>query len=168
MAKAAVTAMRFKQAGSIPRFPATFHPRLALLIDAGTFLLSAILIGGWVRGRPALLSRAQRTHLLKETAQGVRVDFGTPVLRAIALTVLAMQLFTSPPEGLAAPWAAEAEHVAAHRGVAQGLIMMGAPFGYFVGGLVINRFVPPDRRRRLIRPFAVLAPVALVPAVFNP
>jgi MFS family permease len=90
------------------------------------------------------------------------------VLRAIALTVLAMQLFTSPPEGLAAPWATEAEHVTAHRGVAQGLIMMGAPFGYFVGGLVINRLVAPEQRRKLIRPFAVLAPVTLVPAVLNP
>jgi MFS family permease len=147
---------------------AAVHPRIALLVDAATFLLSALLIGLLVHGRQPLLSRAQRTHLLKETAQGFRVVFGTPVLRAIAVTVLAMQLFTSPPEGLAAAWAGRAEHVAAHRGLAQGLIMMGAPFGYFVGGLVINRFVAPDLRRKLIRPFAVLAPVTLVPALLDP
>jgi MFS family permease len=144
------------------------HPRLALLIDAGTFLLSALIIGLLVHGRQPLLTRAQRTHLLKETAQGFRVVFGTPVLRAIAVTVLAMQLFTSPPEGLAAPWARHAEHVPARWGLAQGLIMMGAPFGYFIGALVINRFVGPDLRRRLIRPFAVLAPATLVPSLFDP
>src|SRR5256714_10480446 len=147
---------------------AAMHPRVALLIDAATFLLSALIIGLLVHARQPLLSRAQRTHLLKETAQGFRVVFGTPVLRAIAVNVLAMQLFTSPPEGLAAAWAGRTEHVAAHRGLAQGLIMMGAPFGYFVGGLLINRLVGPDRRRMLIRPFAVLAPVTLIPALFDP
>jgi MFS family permease len=147
---------------------AAMHPRVALLIDAATFLLSALVIGLLVHGRAPLLSRAQRTHLLKETAGGFRVVFGTPVLRAIAVTVLAMQLFTSPPEGLAAAWAHRAEHVAARWGLAQGLIMMGAPFGYFVGGLIINRFVGPERRTKLIRPFAVLAPVTLVPALLDP
>jgi MFS family permease len=147
---------------------AAVHPRIALLVDATTFLISALIIGLLVRGRQPLLSRAQRTHLLKETAQGFRVVFGTPVLRAIAVTVLAMQLFTSPPEGLAAAWAGRSEHVAAHRGLAQGLIMMGAPFGYFIGGLVISRFVGPELRRKLIRPFAVLAPATLIPALLDP
>jgi len=147
---------------------AALNPRLALLIDAGTFVCSALLIGLRIRPRSALLDRAQRTHLLKETAQGFRVVFGTPVLRAIAVTVLAMQLFTSPPEGLAAAWANTREHVPSHRGLAQGLIMMAVPFGYFLGGLVINRFVGPEQRRRMIRPFAVLAPVTLVPALLDP
>jgi MFS family permease len=147
---------------------AAINPRLALLLDATTFLVSAAIVRLGVRPRRAMLNREQRTHLLKETAQGFRVVFGTPVLRAIAIIVLATQLFTSPPEGLAAVWAHSAEPVAAHRGLAQGLIMMGCPFGYFIGGLVINRFVPPDRRRQLIRPFAVLTPVALVPAMLHP
>ena len=142
------------------------NPRLALLLDATTFLISGVLIALWVRSRPALLGHAQRTHLLKETAQGFRVVFGTPVLRAIALTVLAVQLFSSPVEGLAAAWAARLDP--AHRGLAQGLIMMGTPFGYFVGGLVLTRLIRPDQRRTLIRPFAVLAPAMLVPVVLNP
>ena len=144
------------------------NPRLALLIDATTFVASGVLIGLRVRNRPAALSQAERSHLLKETAQGFRVVFGTPVLRAIALTVLAVQLFSSPVEGLAAAWAARLEPDPTHRGLAQGLIMMGTPFGYFIGGLLITRLVPPDRRRALIRPFAVLAPATLVPAMINP
>jgi MFS family permease len=145
---------------------AAVQPRLALLIDAATFLLSACLVGLWVRTRPAVLERAQRTHLLKETAQGFRVVFGTPVLRAIAITVLVAHLFAAPPEGLAAAWATTRDPV--HHGLAQGLIMMGVPFGYFIGGLLINRLVPPDTRRKLIRPFAVLIPVTMVPALLNP
>ncbi len=144
------------------------NPRLALLVDATTFIVSGLLIGLRVRNRPAVLSQSQRTHLLKETAQGFRVVFGTPVLRAIALTVLAVQLFSSPVEGLAAAWAARLEPDTAHRGLAQGLIMMGTPFGFFVGGLLLTRLVPPEGRRGMIRPFAVLAPATLVPMMFNP
>jgi MFS family permease len=147
---------------------AAVNPRLALLLDAATFVLSAGLITLWVHGRSAVLSRAQRAHLLKETAQGFRVVFGTPVLRAIAITVLATQLFASPPEGLAAAWANTREHVVAHRGLAQGLIMMGGPFGFFLGGLIINRFLTPERRRQLIRPFSVLVPLTLVPVLLDP
>jgi len=145
---------------------AAISPRFALLLDAATFLFSALLVGLWVHSRSALLDRTQRTHLFKETAQGFRVVFGTPVLRAIAVTVLVAHLFSAPPEGLAAAWATTRDP--ADRGLAQGLIMMGVPFGYFAGGLAINRLVPPDARRRLIRPFAVLIPVTLVPALFNP
>jgi MFS family permease len=147
---------------------AAFSPRLALLIDAATFALSAFMIGLWVHHRPAVLPPERRTHLLRETADGFRVVFGSPALRAIALVVFVSHLFTSPPEGLAAAWAGQLEHDPVKRGVAQGLIMVGTPLGLLIGGLVVARLVPPDRRQRLIRPFSVLAPLALVPTVFNP
>ncbi|OLE29414.1 MAG: MFS transporter, partial [Actinobacteria bacterium 13_1_20CM_3_71_11] len=148
---------------------AAIHPRLALLVDAGTFLASAVLARFGIRARPPVLAQAQRTHLLRETAQGFRVVFGTPVLRAIAVTVLAVNLFTVPPEGLAAAWAGQLEPHNPHaRGLAQGLIMMATPLGCFLGSVLISRLLRPDTRRRLIRPFAVLAPITLVPALFNP
>jgi len=148
---------------------AAIHPRLALLIDAGTFVLSACLVGFGVRDHPPLLTKVERTHLLRETVQGFRVVFGTPVLRAITVTVLAVHLFTMPPEGLAAAWAGQLEPNNPHaRGLAQAIIMMAGPFGYIVGSLVVSRLVPPDLRRRLIRPFSILAPLTLVPAVINP
>jgi MFS family permease len=145
------------------------YPRLALLFDAGTFVVSALLARFGVRARPPVLTRAQRKHLLRETAQGFRVVFGTPVLRAIAVTVLAANLFTVPPEGLAAAWAGLLERDNPHaRGLAQGMIMIATPLGWVLASVLINRFLAPDLRRRLIRPFAVLAPVTLVPALFNP
>jgi MFS family permease len=116
-----------------------------------------------------VLSPSQRSHLLRETGQGFRVVFGTPVLRAIAVTVLAANLFTVPPEGLAAAWADLLEPGNPHaRGLAQGMIMMATPLGWVLGSLIINRVLPPDLRRRLLRPFAILAPVTLIPALFNP
>jgi MFS family permease len=91
------------------------------------------------------------------------------VLRAIAVTVLAVHLFTMPPEGLAAAWAGQLEQHNAHaRGLAQAMIMMAGPLGYIVGSLLVGRLVHPDLRRRLIRPFAVLAPLTLVPALAHP
>jgi MFS family permease len=48
------------------------------------------------------------------------------------------------------------------------MIMMAGPAGYIIGSLVVGRLVRPDLRRRLIRPFAVLAPLTLVPAVVGP
>jgi MFS family permease len=147
---------------------AAVNARLALLTDAGTFLLSAALVAAWVRSRPAVLSRSQRSHLLRETAQGFQIVFGTPVLRAIAVTVLAAHLFTAPPEGLAAAWAGRLEPAGSARGLAQGLIMMATPLGYFIGGLFISRLVPPDLRRRLIRPIAIVTPLTLAPTLLDP
>jgi MFS family permease len=146
----------------------TSHPRFALLVDAATFALSACMIGLGVHHRPAALARSRRTHLLRETAEGFRIVFGTPTLRAIALVVLAASLFTAPPEGLAAAWAASLEHDPTRRGLAQGVIMIANPLGYLVAGLLIGRLMPPETRRRLIRPFAVLAPVVLIPSLLSP
>ncbi len=147
---------------------AAIQPRLALLVDAGTFAVSALVIWLGVRSRPAVLHPTQRTHLLRETGQGFKVVFGTNALRAIAITVLVSHLFTILPEGLAAAWAGRLEPNPANRGLAQGMIMMATPLGYFLGGLLLSRLLRPRVRRQLIRPFAVLAPLILVPALFNP
>lgn len=147
---------------------AGLDPRLALLIDAGTFGLSALVIGLAVAPRPPLLRPEQREHLLRETARGFRVVFGSRALRSIAMVVLVVNLFSSPPEGLAASWAGELDSGMARRGFDQGMIMMAAPFGFFVGSLVIGRLIAPATRQRLIRPFSILAPVTLIPALADP
>ncbi|MDQ7909595.1 MFS transporter [Phytohabitans sp. ZYX-F-186] len=147
---------------------AAVNPRLALAIDAGTYAVSAVLIRFGVRAWPPAMTAAHRSHLLRETADGFRIVFGTPVLRAIAVLVFAAMLFAIVPEGLAAAWAATLGATEAERGVSQGLIMAASPAGYIIGGLVTARLLRPDVRRALIRPFAVLAPLSLVPAFFGP
>jgi len=147
---------------------APFFPRLALIIDAATFAISAMLVRFGVRDRPPATALAHRRHIMKETAEGFGLVFGTPVLRAIAVMVFAVMLFSIVPEGLAVAWAADVAKSDAERGAIQGLIMAANPIGFILGGLLITRLVRPARRQKLIRPFAVLAPLALVPALLAP
>lgn len=160
------------QAAQVVGYPAgaalaaLLDPRFALLVDAGTFALSAVLLSVGLRRRPAVVTREPRRHLLRETADGFRLVFGTRMLRAIATLVFCLVLFAVVPEGLAAAWAKEAGGPS--HGLAQGMIMAAGPVGFILGGLTINRFVAADGRQRLIRPFAVLAPLALVPSLLSP
>jgi MFS family permease len=147
---------------------APFHPRLALVIDAATFAFSAALLQLRLHDRPPALAEANRSHLVRETAEGFRLVFGQKVLRAVAVIVFAAMLFTIVPEGLAAAWASDLVGNGEHRGLTQGVIMVANPVGWIIGGLLIGRLVPPETRRRLIRVFAVLGPLALVPAAANP
>lgn len=146
---------------------AAINPRLALLFNAFTFAVSAAIVRFGIRQRPPAMPVGDRSHLLRETGEGFRLVFGTPVLRAIAVMVFAAMLFAIVPEGLAAGWAAEGAHGENER-IAQAMIMVANPIGFILGGLVIGRAVRPDRRRKLIRPFAVLAPLALVPTLLDP
>jgi len=147
---------------------ALYSPALALLINAGAFAGSALIVRLGVRNRPAALSTELRSHLFRETAEGFQLVFGTPVLRAIAIMVFGAMLFAIVPEGLAAAWAIELTSDGPDRGATQALIMAAAPVGFICGGLVIGRAVRPDRRLALVRTFAVLAPLAMVPALLNP
>ncbi|GAA1895054.1 MFS transporter [Asanoa iriomotensis] len=146
---------------------AAFNPRAAIVLDACTFLASALLIWFGTRHRPAAMTHDHRSNLLRETAEGFRVVFGQRVLRGIALLVFSAMLFSIVPEGLAAAWAQEKASGSAAGGY-QALIMAANPVGFIVGGLTMARLIPPDVRRMLVRPFAVISPLVLVPALFNP
>src|SRR4029450_11273833 len=61
-----------------------YDPRLALVINSATFAISAILVRFGVRLRKPALPADRRTPLLAETADGFRLVFRTPALRAIA------------------------------------------------------------------------------------
>ncbi len=147
---------------------APFYPRLALAVNAVTFGASAILIRLGLQDRPSAMSAANRSHLLRETAEGFQLVFGRRVLRAIAVIVFASMLFAIVPEGLAAAWATELVGDAERRGLFQGLIMISNPLGWIAGGLLIGRLVAPETRRQMIRVFAVLGPMVLIPSALDP
>lgn len=146
---------------------AAIDPALALLINAATFAVSALLVRFGVRDRTAVMTSAHRSHLLRETTQGFQIVFRTPVLRAIAVLVFSAMLFSIVPEGLAAGWANQ-DGGGMDEGLAQALIMVANPVGFILGGLLVSRLFGPSRRLALMRPLAVLAPLALVPALFRP
>ena len=144
-------------------------PAIALAINAAIYALNALIVRLGVRHRPPALSAEQRGHLLHETTEGFRVVFGTPTLRAIAIVVFALMLFSIVPEGLAIGWAEElTEDDPARRGLYQGLILIAHPLGSVLAALLIVRLLRPAVRTRLVRYFAVAAPLALVPAVLEP
>ncbi|MET8310064.1 MULTISPECIES: MFS transporter [unclassified Micromonospora] len=147
---------------------AAIDPALALLINAVTFAVSALLVRLGVRDRAPMMTTAQRSHLLRETGQGFQIVFGTPVLRAIAVLVFSAMLFSIVPEGLAAGWANRDDNGDLDAGLAQAVIMMANPLGFILGGLLVSRLFGPARRLALMRPLAVFAPLALVPALFDP
>ncbi|MFC7480803.1 hypothetical protein ACFQX7_13280 [Luedemannella flava] len=145
---------------------AAHHPRAALLVNAVTFGLSALLIRVGVRWLPALRG-TRRQALGAEMVAGFRLVFATPVLRTIAITVFTAVTLVILPEGLAAPWAAEV-NPGPHQGWAQGAIMTSVPLGYFLGGLLFTRLTPPTVRTRLVRFLAVAVPASLLPVILEP
>jgi MFS family permease len=144
------------------------RPRLALLINAATFAASAVIIRLGLHDRPSAMTMAHRSHLIRETGEGFAIIWASPVLRAIQILVFTSMLFAIVPEGLAAGWAGKLVDGESEREFVQGVIMAANPVGQMVGALLIARLVRPPVRRRLIRPFAVLAPLSLVPALLHP
>jgi predicted MFS family arabinose efflux permease len=94
---------------------------------------------------------------------GVRVVFGDPAVRALAvLSWLAG--FYVVPEGLAAPYAA-----AIGTGtVGVGLLMAADPAGSVIGAFVLARWIPEHLRPRLVGALAVLAGLPLLACAAQP
>jgi MFS family permease len=135
---------------------AMFSLRGALLVDAGTFLVSAVLILIGVRPRavPGRTDGPARRGL----TTGLRVIFTDHRLRAYVLVLWLASAFTYAAEGLMAPLAVQ---YGGGPGMV-GLLLAAAPLGMAVGGVAITRFCPPDVRPRLILPLAVLSGAVLV------
>lgn len=146
---------------------ASVNPRMAVLANAATFGISALLVRFGVRWREPALRPERRTKLLRETADGFRLVFGTPALRGLVLLVFCGSLFAIVPEGLGAVWASQISPVA-DRGLTQGWIMAAVPLGSILGALTISRLIRPALRRQLLGPLAIATPLTLVPMLTNP
>ncbi len=142
---------------------AAVDAQLALLVDAATFAASALLLMVGVRPH-AVSTRHPRATLLADAADGFRVVFTHPVLRAIALLVFAVVMFPTAVEGLAASWVAHLGGGA----TTQGALMAAVPVGTALGAVVVGRLVGPDTRLRLVRPLALVSAAGLVPALLDP
>jgi len=136
--------------------------RPALLIDAGTFLVSALLLTLAVRHRPATAGRRRQSRLAEMTA-GLRLVFANQRLRALMLLGWLCAFYTVP-EALAVPYAAKLHHGSA----AAGLIFAAGPLGSAVGMLIFTRLVRPARRLRWMGPMAVAASLTLAICLARP
>lgn len=140
---------------------ATLGARLALLVDALTFLVAALAVALAVRHRPA-------AHRVSETAgaqlrAAISLVLGSPSLRRL-LSLAWLNAMWVVPEGLAAPYAA-GMHAGA-TGV--GLLLAAIPLGCVVGATVLVRCTNHEQRVRLMFPLAIGTGLPLAACALHP
>jgi MFS family permease len=151
--------------------------RASLVIDAATYVLSAVIVWAWVRHR-AIPRRdgipaggnAAGVAPGDEAAAGeggfwgaIRVVFGTRALR-LPMFFGWLAAFYNAPEGVAAPLAASM-----HGGAAvMGIILAAQVLGETAGMLVVGRLVPSALRRRWMGPLAIATCAALIVFAVRP
>jgi hypothetical protein len=138
----------------------------ALLIDAATFVASAVLVRFGVVERAAPGRGADGGVSLgwwRSLSGGARLVWGDRRLRAL-VGLACVSGFYIAVEGLAVPYAAAWGGGAA----AAGLLLAANPAGTVVGMLVLTRWVRPATRLRWVGPLAVAACVPLVGCAARP
>ncbi|MEO3876763.1 MFS transporter [Nonomuraea sp. B12E4] len=139
-------------------------PAGALLVNAATFAISAMLIWRGVRPRPAPESHGVRWSPLKDAAEGVRYVFTDPWLRCCLLLVWLVPAFAFGIEAIAYPLARE---LGGGPSLA-GMLMATIALGYATGATILTRWTPSSVRDRILAPLAVLPGAALLPMLAHP
>jgi predicted MFS family arabinose efflux permease len=154
----------------------SFSAQSVLFADAGTFLVSALLIRHGVRARSATdpttdLAGDRATERVDAPGGSWRREMTAGallILRDARLRAYVLLLWTSSvlyaAEGLVVPLSRQYSGGA----VTGGLLLAASPLGVIVGGLVLTRLCPPALRDRLMVPLALLSCVALVPVAARP
>ena len=133
-------------------------PAGALLVDAGTFVVSAIWLACGLQRRPAPTGDGERKSLLRDALEGFSFIQRSPRLVAIIAVLWLGTGFVYAPEGIAAPLVAELGLGAT--GV--GILLAANPLGVTIGGLAVARLVAPRRREQLVPALVVLSLVPMV------
>ncbi|WP_326682408.1 MFS transporter [Streptomyces sp. NBC_01237] len=138
---------------------AALGPSQALLVNAGTFTLSAVLtrFGLARRPRPRPSGPAPagaRWSVITGGAGLVRADRRLRLLMAFG----AVSGFYACKEGLATPYA----ETLGEGPAGAGFLLAASPAGAVVGMLVITRWVKPDRALKLLGPLAVASCAVLM------
>jgi Na+/melibiose symporter-like transporter len=133
----------------------------ALLVDAGTFALSAWLLVAHVRERQHAREQTESgTTRLRQAAAGFTLLRRTPRLRILLCWGLLSAATVIAPEGLAVAVAAEAGRGA----LAAGVLTAAVPAGFLVGTWLVLR-LPVERREPL---FPVMVAGSCLPLLLTP
>jgi hypothetical protein len=127
----------------------------ALLVDAGTFAISTLVLV--VREHPVQGFAERRASFVSNATAGARLVWRTPRLRRLLAWGLLSAAVVIAPEGLAVA-------VADSRGggpVAAGLLTAAVPLGFLLGSLGLLRLVP-ERRSGLYVPLCALSCLPLL------
>ncbi|MBY3552444.1 MFS transporter [Modestobacter lapidis] len=131
-------------------------PSAALLIDAGTFAVSAAWLARGLQRRPAPAAPpgpGEVRSIWSDAGSGLRFIVGRPRLLALVGVLWVAALFANAPEGIATPLALQLQEPAS----AAGLLLAANPAGSVVGGLLVGRLCPPQLRARLLGPLVGLS-----------
>jgi MFS family permease len=138
--------------------------RPALVIDAATFVVSALFIGLGTRARPAAARpEIVRSSPLTRMRDGFGLLFGDQALRTLLLLGWLVVFYTIP-EGVAAPYAARL----GGGSIATGLVLASTVFSTTIATPLFTRFVRPRRRLAWMGPLAVLTCATLVLTALRP
>ncbi len=133
---------------------AVLSPSAALLIDAGTFAVSALWLWAGLKRRPAPTGDDGPHSVWGDTVAGLQLIRRSPRLLAIIGVLWVATMFAYASEGVAAPLV---EELGSRETAAIGILLAANPLGVTLGGLVIARLVAPERRERLVVPLVVLS-----------
>ncbi len=133
----------------------------ALVVDAVTFALSALVATRYVSHRPAAM--VERSRWRTEISDGARVVFRDAKLRWLVVTSWIVVGTVVVTEAVAVPYARSSGHGA----LAAGFLSAAAPLGIVVGALIMGRVMRPETAERLMLPTALLAPAILALTALN-
>lgn len=142
---------------------AALGPSQALLIDAGTFLMSAVVTWFGVTRRPKPTSPAPRGGRWSAIAGGAAVVRADRRLRLL-VAFGCLSGFYACKEGLAVPYA----HATGHGPTGVGILLAASPAGAIIGMFVLTRWVSPDRGLRSLGPLAIASCAVLVFTAVSP
>jgi hypothetical protein len=141
-----------------------FGVRTSLLVDAITFIVSALITRAWVRARPAARASLRPSiPSLSDLRAGLVLVFGDPKLRTPMLLGW-LVAFYNVPEGVVAPLAKSL----GGGDVTAGLILAAGAFGACLGAIGFSRLLGPAQRLRLMTPIATAACGVLILFAFSP
>lgn len=137
----------------------------ALLVDAATFLLSALLVRAFVVERqPEAAPDGRQRRTWSSLKEGIGLLKGSPRHRAL-LALACVSGFYIAPEGLVVPYAAQ---IGADT-LAVGLLLAVNPAGMIIGLYLLSNFVRSEATRaRWLGPLAVATCAVLLPTFFAP
>ena len=143
-----------------------FGIRTSLVVDAATFVASALIVRAWVRVRPAAVTLTRQTAEPSRPAgvmAGIRLVFANRTLRTTMLFGW-LAAFYNAPEGVVTPLA----RALGGGAIAVGVILAAPALGETAGAIVFSRFVAPPTRLWSMGPLSVAASAVLVLFIWRP
>ncbi|MFD1930826.1 MULTISPECIES: MFS transporter [Nonomuraea] len=134
-------------------------PRPAFVIDAATFVVSALLVSRLPAYAPAESARVAKPRLRDR----IETITGHPRLRRLAALAL-LAAFSMTPLALAVPYGRQ---IGLDEDLSS-LLMAAIPAGYVAGTVVLTKRVRPETRPRLLGPLALASFVPLLGAALLP